>query len=236
MIFLTLQDAQSIPGIHFSPQHHTDSKGKQEGRVIGDLSGQLDPSYTPLNGSAHDKAALRDTIKAQWGEIKNPTVDQLVVMELTLADTHGWDNIVLWKKGAFNLLNYNPDCCKLFAFPLLNNVVVIHLAGLFGWICMPHAFQVLTRVLQVLCRYIISGLCFWYVDDLMAVSQTTLYINDSVLVDSQKQQLLGDGSIAVAKSQVGRQLEFLGWTFDLDAKTIDLDAKYRFLTSNIWHL
>jgi hypothetical protein len=34
----------------------------------------------------------------------------------------------------------------------------------------------------------------------MAVSQTTLYINDSVLVDSQVQQLLGKGSIAVAKS------------------------------------
>jgi hypothetical protein len=52
--------------------------------VIGDLSGQHDPSYTPLNGSAHDKDALRDTIKAQWGEIKHPTVDQLVLMVLTL--------------------------------------------------------------------------------------------------------------------------------------------------------
>jgi len=225
MIFLNLNDAISIPGIHFSPQHHADSKGKQEGRVIGDLSGQHDPSYTPLNGSSSDKDALRDTIKAQWGEIKHPTVDQLVLMVLTLADSHGWSNIVLWKKdlkGAFNLLNYNPDCCKLFAFPLMNDIVVIHLAGLFGWIGMPHAFQVLTRVLHALCRYIISGLCFWYVDDLMAVSQTTLYINDSVLVDSQVQQLLGKGSIAVAKSQVGRQLEFLGWTFDLDAKSITL--------------
>lgn len=35
-------------------------------------------------------------------------------------------------KGAFNLLNYNPDHCKLFAFPLINDMVVIHLAGLFG--------------------------------------------------------------------------------------------------------
>jgi len=43
MILLSLQDAKSIPGIHFSPQHHADSKGKQEGRVIGDFSGQHDP-------------------------------------------------------------------------------------------------------------------------------------------------------------------------------------------------
>jgi hypothetical protein len=36
----------------------------------------------------------------------------LVKMVLTSADLHGWDNIILWKKdlkGAFNLLNYNPE-------------------------------------------------------------------------------------------------------------------------------
>ena len=42
MKMLLLQLAQQIPGIHFSPQHHADSKGKPEGRVIGDLTGQHD--------------------------------------------------------------------------------------------------------------------------------------------------------------------------------------------------
>ena len=120
----------------------------------------------------------------------------------------------LWKKdlkGAFNLLNYNPDYCKWFAFPLIDDIVVIHLAGLFGWIGMPHAFQVLMRMLQSLCRQLISGLCYWYVDDLMAVLMTqALYVNDSELVDSHVKQLLGHGSIALAKSQLHRCLEFLG--------------------------
>ena len=141
--------------------------------MIGDLSGQHDPAYTPLNGTALSKNALRDTIAAQWGEIKHPTVIQLVLMVLTAADIHGWNNLVLWKKdlkGAFNLLNYNPASCKLFAFPLSDGLTMIHLAGLFGWIGMPHAFQVLTRSLQALCSHIILGLCYWYVDDLMAVS------------------------------------------------------------------
>ena len=91
-----------------------------EGRVIGDLSGQHDPLYTPLNGSAIDNDALRAVISLQWGEIKHPTVNQLVLMVLTSADLHGWDNIILRKKdpkGTFNLLNYNPDFCQLFAFP-----------------------------------------------------------------------------------------------------------------------
>lgn len=92
-------------------------------------------------------------------------MDQLVKMNLTSADLHGFDlhNLILWKKdlkGAFNLLNYNPDYCKWIAFLLTDDIVVIHFTGLFGWIGMPHAFQVLTRVLQALCRHIISGLCY----------------------------------------------------------------------------
>ena len=206
-VFLDEGEAKCIPAIHLSPQHHADSKGKPEARIIGDLSGQHSETFTPLNGSAHDKDQLRDTIKLQWGEIHHPTVEFLVKMELTAADKYGWDNIILWKKdlkGAFNLLYYNPAYCKLFAFPLTDGIIVIHLAGLFGWIGMPHAFQVLTRALQALCRHIISGLCYWYVNDLMAVSHKNLYINDSTIVDTNVQQLLGNGSIAAAKSQYDR--------------------------------
>jgi len=228
MILLRHNDALRIHGLHLSPQHHADSKGKPEGRIIGDLSGQHDHAFTPLNGSAHDKDQLRAAIALKWGEIHHPTVDQLVKMVLTAADIHGWNNIILWKKdlkGAFNLLNYNPDYCKWFAFPLTGDIVVIHLAGLFGWIGMPHAFQVLTRVLQKLCSHLITGLCYWYVDDLMAVSLKTLYVNDSELVESHVQQLLGQGSIALTKSQHDRCLEFLGWDFNLDTQTITLCAR-----------
>ena len=84
---------------------------------------------------------------------------------------------------------------------------------------MPHAFQVLTRSLQAMRSHIISGLCQWYVDDLMAVSPLIRYQSDSDIVDANVQQLLVEGSIAKLKSL---QLEFLGWIFDLDAQTITL--------------
>jgi len=225
VLLLSKPNAETIPGIHLSPQHQADSKGKQEGRVIGDLSGQHDPSYTPLNGTALSKPALRSLISTTWGEIKHPTVDQLVLMVLTAVDIHGWSNLLLWKKdlkGAFNLLNYNPAYCRLFAFLLSDDMVMIHLAGLFGWIGMPHAFQVLTRSLQAMCSHIISGLCHWYVDDLMAVSHVASQQHDSDVVDVNVQQLLGEGSIAKNKSFSARQLEFLGWIFDLDTQTITL--------------
>jgi hypothetical protein len=65
MALLDTEKAQQIQGIHFSAQHQADTKGKQEGRVIGDLSGQHDPAYTPLNGTSDSKDALRREI-AQW--------------------------------------------------------------------------------------------------------------------------------------------------------------------------
>jgi hypothetical protein len=105
---------------------------------------------------------------------------------------------MLWKKdlkGAFNLLNYNPAYYRLFAFLLSDDIVMIHLAGLFGWIGMPHAFQVLTRSLHAMCSHIISGLCHWYVDDLMAVSHIANQQKDSNLVDANVQQLMGEEQI-----------------------------------------
>ena len=78
MILLRKQDAMRIDGLHLSPQHHADS--------IGDLSGQHDQHFTPSNGSLHDKDQLRAAIALKWGDIKHPTVDQLVKMVLTSAE------------------------------------------------------------------------------------------------------------------------------------------------------
>ena len=142
-----------ITGLYLSPQHHAD--------IRGDLSGQHDPKFTPLNGSAHDKDQLRTAIALKWGEIKHPTVDQLVHMALIAADIHGWDHIILWKKdlqGAFNLLNYNPDYCKWFAFPLTGDIVVIHLAGLFGWIGLSSAYACTTKVVLASNKWYVTGM------------------------------------------------------------------------------
>jgi len=60
MIFLRQDEALKIPGLHLSPQHHADYKGKPKGRIIEDLSGEHDPSSTSLNGSsAYDNDQLR---------------------------------------------------------------------------------------------------------------------------------------------------------------------------------
>ena len=92
MALLNTEKAKQIQGIHFSAQHQADSKGKQEGRVIGDLSGQHDPAYTPLNGTPESKDALRRRIAQVWGEIKHPTVVQLVLMGVYTSCKHPTDS------------------------------------------------------------------------------------------------------------------------------------------------
>jgi len=175
-IIMETEQAKTVKGVHFSPKENQKAETCRDSMIHLSL-----PSMEPL------KAMLCELIATTWGEIRHPSIVQLVLMILHAADTHGWKEMVLWKKdlkGAFNLLNYNPAYCRLFAFPLSDDITMIHLAGLFGLIGMPHAFQVLTRSLQALCSYIISGWYSWYVDDLMAVSSISTCVTDSAQVES----------------------------------------------------
>ena len=46
-----------------------------------------------------------------------------------------------------------------------------------------------------MCSHIISGLCHWYVDDLMAVSHIDSQQKDCDIVDANVQQLMGEEQI-----------------------------------------
>jgi hypothetical protein len=112
---------------------------------------------------------------------------------LAAVAVHGWEDIFMWKKdlqGAFTLLWFRPSDTRLFAFLLTNDLAVIHLAGIFGWVGMPYVFQVLTRALVALCSILIFGACNMYVDDFMGVSPTHLVEHDMAAVDAGVTKLL----------------------------------------------
>ena len=82
-------------------------------------------------------------------------------------------SLCLWKmelRGAFNLLWINPIDTQLLAFPLTDDIVATHLVGIFGWLGMPFAFNVLSRILLILILAAISGRAAMYVDDIMGCS------------------------------------------------------------------
>ena len=89
----------------------------------------------------------------RYGEIKHPTIDDIVLMimdflrehpDLTIKDVDVWKTDL---RGAYTLMSFKDHNCKLFAVELSNEVVIIFLCGLFGWSSTPAAFQVITRAI-----------------------------------------------------------------------------------------
>ena len=226
VLLLPLAQAQAIPGIHLqNSQHWTTKKGKECGRIIADLSNTGDPeSVCPLNGyTPQERAILTDECIKLYGPIKLPTITELLHMILLMADEHGWANIQLWKmdlKGAFNLLWFDPTQVPLLAFPLTDDLVIIHLVGIFGWLGMPFAFNVLSRTLLILIFHAISGKADMYVDDVMGCSTTASLDEDMHAAHNAITGLAGEDSVAPDKVEKGRSLEFIGWVICLESKTI----------------
>lgn len=216
----------AIPGIHYSPQHWTLKKGKQQGRIICDVANADDNGTTPLNGTpGPDRDELRCRIEATWGPIRHPTLDALMQMILSAVDRYGWENVILWKKdlqGAFNLLWFDADDTALLAFLLSDDVVVLHLAGMFGWAGMPFAFDIVTRVLRSLVRAVIQGLSEMYVDDIQGASSKLTLEADMRAADDAVRGLLGPNAISPSKNEHGRVLDWIGWEVNLDTQRVTL--------------
>ena len=231
VVVLPLEHAVTIPGIHLrNSQHWTLKKNKPQGRAIADVSNAPDPSLdNPLNGATSvDRFAVTSACEAAYGEIKHPTLSELALMVLAMADRHGWDDLVLWKmdlQGAFTLLWIHPDHTPLLAFLLTGGLVVFHLVGLFGWAGMPHAFHVLTRALEALIAARIAGSSKFYVDDLMACStRATLFLDQRAARDTIR-SLAGPDALAPDKDETGRRLDFIGWQFCLDTHTVSVSHR-----------
>jgi len=113
---------------------------------------------------------------ARWGQITHPTATQLAAMALRVSTRlDGREPMVLWKmdlKGAFTLMLIDPNSVQLLAFALTPDaggmdLTMAYITGMFGWTCMPVAFQVVTRAISRAVSSRISGECMMYVDDLM---------------------------------------------------------------------
>ena len=231
VVVLPLELVRHIPGIHFAnSQHWTTKKNKAHGRSIADVSNSADPEHLcPLNGFLpEDKLAVSTLCEEHYGTIRHPTLHSLANMVLIEVEQHGWDDVMLWKmdlQGAFTLLWIRADHTPLLEFPLVAGLVVIHLIGLFGWAGMPAAFQVLTRTLEALIGSAITGSSCFYVDDLMPCSIRSNIKTDQAVARDIITSLAGPGALAPDKEEVGRRLDFIGWQFCLDRRTVSVSRR-----------
>ena len=144
-----------------------------------------------------------------------------------LAPSTTWDRLQLWKmdlSGAFTLLDFNPADVPLLGTELQGEIVAFFQCGLFGWTCMPAAFQVLNRAIkwELSQPGVLDGLMDMYTDDMIGVSLDTSVTRDMDAARRLCTGLLGPTAVEEKKSEWGRRLTIIGWDIDLDQRLVSI--------------
>jgi hypothetical protein len=154
-----------------------------------------------------------------------------MAMILDMSDEHGWDKIVLRTHdlaNAFMLLDILTESAQLLANKLTENVTLMYMVGMFGWVGTPYAFDIITRSLRWAIRRKITGRLDMYVDDLMGCSRSENREEDMRIAADIARQLLGPDAIAETKAEFGRRIDMLGWVIDLDKRVVFI-AEHNFM-------
>lgn len=232
---------EHIPNLHLAKAHWTRKKGKPSGRPLGDMTFV---DGTPLNTVETAAAAA-----AYYGEIQHPTIEKIASMvwafwqERVSANPGArWSDVRIWKmdlRGAYTLLSFRPEDVGLFGMMLTNDTVYLQTAGIFGWSGTPAAFQVITRAIKwELQHRLLSDVCM-YVDDVIGVGMIDEIPHDLALTRHVCVDLLGPTAVADDKTEVGRRVDVIGYTVDLDTMRVSIAQKnflntfHGFISANI---
>lgn len=182
----------------------------------------------------------------QWGPITDlPCLDSINLQIIKTQDLHGPDNVVILKgdlRNYYQLCFFALDSLPLMAFavhshdPSIEGSVYFSLAGNFGWTGLPNAFEVFTRIFRVIIGLAIAGHAFFqmYCDDFFISSSKQEWRADHVTAVRIVTTLFGSDSYAEekfdsteAESKSQREIDILGWNFNLTTNRCDVSAKNR---------
>ena len=232
LLFLLPKDELvALSGCHFSSASWEPKRGAPKGRPIVDPSGT---SHGAINSSQVSSMA-----ESFYNSIIHPTLFDLVLMILSFEDDMrallGPDfvmsDVILYKndlKKAFMLLDMRPEDVQYLITELTDEVCAVYHTGLFGLGTLPFAFAVISRVLDACLNVApvgfeqMKGRVRVYVDDVMGVTLKTHLKSDNDIVHSYCKKLLGPQAIEVKKYEEGRQLVFIGWSVDLESRTVTM--------------
>ena len=225
---LSYDDAvQYVPNLHLCKAHWTKKKGKASGRPLEDL--------TYVDGTPVNTPAMSDAAAAHYGAILHPTIEDIAVMicdfwskTLALDPTANWTLLRIWKMGlkeAYTLLSFRPEDVELFAMMLMDGIVYLQIAGIFGWAGTPAAFQVITRAIKWELNHALQSSVTMYVDDVIGVCLLKDLQNDLALTRDICTSLLGPSSVADDKTETGQRLDVIGYVIDLDTERVAISRK-----------
>ena len=222
-----LQKLQFLNGfrLSYSRAGWAKKRGKPQGRPTTNLS------YDNHRNGLINTPYVQDALRTLYGEIHPAQLDEIVLNINTMAATHGWENITLWKMdllGAYNLVFFKASDAGLLAMELSDNLTAISMVGHFGWMGTPFAFDVISRTIIDLIRLCIQGLVSIATDDVIGVSPTIHVDNDLMSADKSINDVFTTDCVNPAKTVKDRKMDAIGWSFDLDLQRVGI-AKHNLL-------
>jgi hypothetical protein len=221
---LLVRPAVSALGVpHYSNLHWTPKPGKPEGRLLCDCSNR--ENGLPLNSES-----AKDMGRARYGDLRHPTIVEIVTSVCTVADRLGSMSAVrLWKEDvakAFEQCDFRAADCHLLTVRLAHNLDMVYVRGNFGWAIMPFAWGVLSRGLGRLCDKRLRGIATVYVDDVMgAGSEGEAHVDQAATQDILV-GVFGEGGWNKEKTVApSTSADFIGWHLDTVKGSIRPNAK-----------
>lgn len=204
--------------IHYNNSHWTSKPDADEGRYLFDCA-------NIKNGSSINSEYAFEQAEEVYLPLSHPTILSILKSAVELANSLACplSELRLWKddiKGAFGQFNFDPISCFLLATQVAAGVVMIYIAGCFGYHACPLIFGVFSRSISRALAVLCSGVVYIYVDDLIGFSHVSTADSDQksaqkLIIDIFGPKSLADKSLAPCLCG-----EVLGWTVDLVKEVI----------------
>ena len=162
---------------------------------------------------------MKQLVKDFYGEIEPCRIEVLVAMVLKQIDRVGGAKVRPWKMdmlGAFNLMFMRATDSGLLVMELSEGLTVVTLVGNFGSTVTPYAFNVGSRTIIRDFKAKSMGDAGVCTDDIMGACAECELEHDMALARTCIEGAFGNLSVADTKTEVGRKLDFIGWSIDLD--------------------
>lgn len=227
-ILLTEASLQSIVDRNEMTNGIALQKEKLRGRLTTNCSGNAARRGKFLNSKGAKKKAI-----AEWGELKLPTIELIILDIIEIADEHGQDEVVALKADvdtAYPQCSFDPKKVQWMTSRAPSGLVYCSLHCNFGWGPMGFAFNMISIVVVSVVTAIAFGLVRMYVDDLITITTKKHCRRDRELASMVLDSLMGEGSDSVAKQgstedNNRREIVILGWLICLSTWTVDV-AQY----------
>ena len=188
-----------------------------------------------MNGKSFNRESAKSYAENFYGKITHPQIKEVVQLILRfyreaklINPKVTWSDIRLWRmvlKGAYTLLSFRLEEVGLFGVEVTGEYVFLQLCGIFGWTCMPAAFLVVSRALVYELNQLLISFVAIYVDDICGVCLAWDLLSDLSLSRKVIFDLLGPDSVADEKTEYGVRLDFIGYTVDIQNRTISIARK-----------